>query len=283
MPPGGFLMPDAGSFDALLALLRGLYQDLFHGLRAAQSPDAGFALLVVAGLAFAYGVLHVLLPGHQKTVIGSYFLSENADYRQGFLAGGLFALFHGLSATLVPLFLRFVLDMTLGQSSQLSARFTQTLAFGGILLVALGLFVLKLRQLPELRRRADLTRVRRTLGFDLHDRLETAYEPVPWRRLLPFLFFAAILPCPDTIVFLAALGLGAVGPGLAAVAGMTLGMTATLTVIALSVIAAKRSGRGLRRRTEGWVTVFLVELLGLAVLVAFAFLLVPPDLGPRLP
>jgi len=60
------------------------------------------------------------------------------------------------------------------------------------------------------------------------------------------------------------------------VGAMTLGMAATLTVIALSVIAAKRSGRGLAKRAEGWAGLFLVEILGLVVLVVFAFLLIPP-------
>ena len=63
--------------------------------------------------------------------------------------------------------------------------------------------------------------------------------------------------------------------GLASVAAITLGMAATLTGIALAVIAAKRTGRGLARRSEGWIWVFLLEVGGLVLLVAFAFLLVP--------
>jgi len=268
-------MTGTSALDGLLQILRDLYQALFSSLKAAQGTDPGWALGILVALSFAYGVLHIVLPGHQKTVIGAYFLSENGRYAQGFLAGGLFAVFHALSATLLPLGLRALFQLTMGKTSQLSSQVTQMVAFGGILAVAAILFALKLRDLPDLRRRAHLNRMRRRLGFDLHDRLETAYEPIPWRKLLPFLFFAAILPCPDTIIFLASLSLGAVGPGLAAVAAMTLGMATTLTVVALSVIAAKRSGRGLTRRNEGWVAVFVVEVLGLVVLVGFTFLLIP--------
>ena len=268
-------MTDPNQMASFLSMLKDLYQALYHALRSAQGPDPAQGLTLLVGLSFAYGVFHVMLPGHQKAVIGAYFLSENSRYGQGLLAGGLFALFHALSATLLPLLLRTVLQLTLGQTNQLNSRLTQTVAVAGILVMAFILFVWKLKGIPELRRRANLAKMRRRLGFDLHDRLETAYEPVPWRRLLPFLFFAAILPCPDTIIFLVSLSQGAVGPGLAAVGAMTLGMAATLTAIALSVIAAKRSGRGLARRAEGWAGLFVVEVLGLAILVAFAFLLIP--------
>lgn len=275
-------MNEAGWVASLLDVLRSLYQTLYHSLRFAQTDGGFWAVAVLAGLSFAYGVLHILLPGHQKTVIGAYFVSENSRYAQGFLAGGLFAVFHGLSATVFPLVLHVALQWTMGQTNQVGAQIAQTVSVVGILVVAGLLFLLKLRGIPELRRKAALVTMRRRLGFDLHDRLETAYEPVPWRRLLPFLFFAAILPCPDTIVFLAALSLGAVGPGLVAVGAMTLGMALTLTVVALTVIAAKRSGRSLGRRPLGWVGAFALEVAGLVVLVLFALLLLPVAGNTRL-
>lgn len=272
-------MNNPSFIDQLLELLRNLYQALYQGLRAAQGPEGLTALFVVAGLAFAYGVFHVLLPGHQKAVISAYFISEKADYRQGFLVGALFALFHGLSAILLPLALRFGLQLTLGKTNQLTSHILQVTAFVGVIVIALVLLIQKVVRIPELRRHADLGRVRRLMGFDLHERLETSYEPVPWGKLMPFLFFAALLPCPDTIVFLAALSLGAVVPGLTAVLAMTLGMAMTLTILALVVIGAKRSGRGLTRRTTGWVGMFTLELLGVVALVAFAFLLIPWGAG----
>ena len=231
---------------------------------------------------FLYGVFHTMLPGHQKSVIGAYFLSENARYGQGFLAGGLFAVFHAITAIVVLLLIRLVLHFTAGQTLNNATLYTQTVSAWGIFLVAFILFIIKVRDIRELRRKSALSKMRRRLGFDLHERLETAYEPVPWRRFLPFLFFAAVLPCPGTLlVLLFSLSLGAIGLGLASVAAITLGMAATLTVLALAVIAAKRTGRGIARKNDGWVGIFLVEVLGLVVLVAFAFLLIPFDGNSR--
>lgn len=264
--------------ETILELQKQFHEGLSASLRAALAPDGGWALLLLLGFSFLYGVFHTVLPGHQKTVIGAYFVSENARYGQGFLAGALFAVFHAVSAVGVLLLIRLVLRFTAGQSLSQASALTQLVSAWGILIVAVALFLLKLRDIGELRRKAALAKMRRRLGFDLHERLETAYEPVPWRRFLPFLFFAAVLPCPGTLlVLLFSLSLGALGLGLASVAAITLGMAATLTALALMVIAAKRGGRGLARRTEGWVGVFLVEVLGLVVLVAFAFLLIPFD------
>lgn len=264
--------------EAILELQRQFHQGLSASLRAAQAPDPGLALALLLGFSFLYGVFHTLLPGHQKAVIGAYFVSENARYAQGFLAGALFAVFHAVSAVGVLLIVRLVLQFTAGQSLTQATLVTQTLSAWGILVVALGLFLLKLRDIGELRRRATLARMRRRLGFDLHERLETTYEPVPWRKFIPFLFFASLLPCPGTLlVLLFSLSLGALGLGLASVTAITLGMTTTLTALALAIIAAKRSGRGLARKTEGWVGIFVLEVVGLLVMVALAFFLIPFD------
>lgn len=270
--------------DIILELQRQFHQGLSSSLRAAMGPEGGLALTLLLGFSFLYGVFHTLLPGHQKAVIGAYFVSENARYAQGFLAGALFAVFHAVSAVGVLLLVRLVLKFTAGQSLAQATAFTQTVSAWGILIVAVVLFLFRLKDIGELRRRAALARMRRRLGFDLHERLETAFEPVPWKRFLPFLFFAALLPCPGTLlVLLFSLSLGALGLGLASVVAITLGMAATLTVLALAIIAAKRTGGGLvRRAPQGWVGVFLLEVLGLIVLAAFAFFLIPFDGSVRL-
>jgi ABC-type nickel/cobalt efflux system permease component RcnA len=262
----------------ILELQKQFHDALTASLRAALAPDGGMALSLLLGFSFLYGVFHTLLPGHQKSVIGAYFLSENARYGQGFLAGALFAVFHAMTAIAVLLLIRLVLHFTAGQSLNQATAFTQTVSAWGIMGVAFVLFLMKVKDIGELRRRAALGRMRRRLGFDLHERLETAYEPVPWRRFIPFLFFAALLPCPGTLlVLLFSLSLGALGLGLASVAAITLGMAATLTALALTVIAAKQTGRGLTRKSKGWVGVFLLEMAGLVLLVGFAFLLIPFD------
>jgi len=147
--------------EAILELQRQFHQGLSSSLRAAMGPDGGLALTFLLGFSFLYGVFHTLLPGHQKAVIGAYFVSENARYAQGFLAGALFAVFHAASAVGVLLLIRLVLKFTAGQSLAQATAFTQTVSAWGILVVALVL----LHGLRELsgyaRRRRDRVLSRR--------------------------------------------------------------------------------------------------------------------------
>ena len=257
--------------ETIAELQRQFQSALSASFRAAQGVDGGTALLLLLGFAFLFGVFHTLMPGHQKVILGSYFLSENARYGQGFLAGGLFAVFHGVMTVTVLFVFWGIFHLAAGESVSQTTALTQTVSAWGLLAVAAGLVVWKLKDIGRLRRLGALDKMRQRLGFDLHDRIETSYEPMPWKKFLSFLFFAALFPCaPSLFVLFFALRLGALNLGLAAVAAISLGMAATLTLLALIVIASKRA----IIRTN-WFWSFLAELFGLLVMVVFAFFLIP--------
>lgn len=66
-----------------------------------------FALL----LAFGYGALHTLGPGHGKTVVASYFIGTGGSFRRGVTMGVRIAIIHVFSAVLVV----FLFDLTMRQ------------------------------------------------------------------------------------------------------------------------------------------------------------------------
>jgi ABC-type nickel/cobalt efflux system permease component RcnA len=258
--------------ETIAELQRQFQSALSASFRAAQLPDGGAALFLLLGFAFLFGVFHTLMPGHQKAIIGAYFLSENARYGQGFLAGALFAAFHGVTTVTVLLVFWGLLHLAAGQSVTQTTALTQTISAWGLLAVATGLVIWKVKDIGRLRRLGSLDRMRQRLGFDLHERLETAYEPLPWKKFMSFLFLAALFPCPPSLfVLFFSLRLGALNLGLAAVAAISIGMAATLTAIALAVIASKKA----IRRQGRWYWVFSAELSGLMLMVVFAFFLIP--------
>ncbi|NNM54991.1 MAG: hypothetical protein HKM05_09745 [Spirochaetales bacterium] len=267
-------------FSKVIQLQQTFQFGLSHAIRDLKIHPWAPALWTLLIFSFLYGALHVLLPGHQKSVIGAYFLSENARYGQGFLVGILFALAHGVSVTITLLVLRFVLRLAVGTSLAVATQFLQGFAVIGVVSVASVLVVRRLSQWKEVSRLSALDKMRQTLGFDWHDRLETSYEPVPWRRLLPFLFFAAVLPCPGSLlVLLFALGLGAPVLGLISVGAISLGMAVSLTLLSLAVIAVKKSGRQRVRSGRGRITVLVLELASLAALLGFSLLMWPAGPG----
>jgi hypothetical protein len=66
--------------------------------REIKQDPLGPAFWAYLGLAFAYGVIHALGPGHGKVFVGTYFLTRNATPGQGVLAGVVIGFLHVFSA-----------------------------------------------------------------------------------------------------------------------------------------------------------------------------------------
>jgi nickel/cobalt exporter len=86
---------------ALLTFQREANRLIATHMRAIREGQTSLPLLIGAGLAFLYGVVHALGPGHGKLVIVSYFLSREAQIGRGFLMGLQIAVFHVISAMVV--------------------------------------------------------------------------------------------------------------------------------------------------------------------------------------
>ena len=86
---------------ALLTFQREANRLIGEHMRAIREGTSSTALLIGIGLAFLYGVVHALGPGHGKLVVVSYFLSRDARVGRGLLMGLQIAIFHVLSAMVV--------------------------------------------------------------------------------------------------------------------------------------------------------------------------------------
>ena len=86
---------------ALLTFQREANRLIATHMRAIRDGETSLPLLIGAGLAFLYGVVHALGPGHGKLVVVSYFLSREAQIGRGLLMGLQIAVFHVISAMVV--------------------------------------------------------------------------------------------------------------------------------------------------------------------------------------
>jgi nickel/cobalt exporter len=93
--------PLAALGRALLTFQREANRLIAQHMRAIREGEGWLPLVIGAGLAFLYGVLHALGPGHGKLVVLSYFLSREARVGRGLLMGLQIAIFHVLSAIVV--------------------------------------------------------------------------------------------------------------------------------------------------------------------------------------
>lgn len=102
-------------------------------------------LLLATLFSFIYGVLHAAGPGHAKTVVASYFLSKNADYRYGFWMALRIGVTHMLAAVVTVVILKFILDKSLLSSAQ-ETKLVGLVSYGLITLIGLFLFFRNIRQ-----------------------------------------------------------------------------------------------------------------------------------------
>ena len=79
-------------------------------------------------IAFSYGVLHTLGPGHGKAVIVAYFVGEGGSLRRGLTMGIRIAIFHVLSAIAIVV----LTTLVLRQSAPNNYRVLQLVSYGAI-------------------------------------------------------------------------------------------------------------------------------------------------------
>ncbi len=103
-----------------------------------ENPWGG-AFWSYLGLAFAYGVIHALGPGHGKVFVSTYFLSRKARVSHGILMGSLMSFLHVLSAVVLVTLFYFVLRAGGMSSVDEAGRHMQKISAGLISLV--GLFL----------------------------------------------------------------------------------------------------------------------------------------------
>ncbi|WP_217355139.1 nickel/cobalt transporter, partial [Ruegeria arenilitoris] len=121
------------------------------------SMDQGKSLATVAFallVAFLYGVLHTLGPGHGKAVVISYFVGEGGSLRRGVGMGVRIAIVHVFSAVAAV----FLLDLAIRQTTGGAPSDYRLIRLGSYaLIIAIGLLMLwkSLRTIHDLRRTAS--------------------------------------------------------------------------------------------------------------------------------
>jgi ABC-type nickel/cobalt efflux system permease component RcnA len=106
--------PVAAVGRALLTFQREANRLIAQHMRAIRDGESSLPLLIGMALAFTYGVVHALGPGHGKLVVVSYFLAREARIGRGLLMGLQIAIFHVISAMAVVALADLVLRQAFG-------------------------------------------------------------------------------------------------------------------------------------------------------------------------
>jgi nickel/cobalt transporter (NicO) family protein len=261
------LMP-GGVMQRLGHMQMQLNETISREFRSEHKTGSTAALLTILALAFLYGVVHAAGPGHGKSVVGSYFVANEARWASGLLMGGVISLMQGATAIAIVFLMSLVLhSRELGVANQ--GALVDCISYGIVTLIGLVLFW-----------RAATGR-----GHD-HAHFGAAHGPKHehehehtgarhgGRRFL--IAATGVAPCASAIIImLFALANDAMGVGVAAVLALSLGMAVTVSAVGVLGIVARRllmrlsRGPGLSlERVER-----VLRLVGSAAIVGFAGLL----------
>ncbi|MEH2199576.1 nickel/cobalt transporter [Nostoc sp.] len=226
--------------------LTGRSNDLFTSLITQENHNF-LTILIALAIAFLWGGLHALSPGHGKTIVGAYLVGSRSNAKH--------ALFLGLITTITHTAGIFALGLvTLGTSQFILTEelYPWLSVLSGVLvtIIGLNLFISRL-QGTQVSHSHDHVHSHEH-SHDLHhhhhhNHVHHSHLPphsdvssMKWSSLLALGISGGLLPCPSAlVVLLSAIAMGRVGFGLALVSAFSLGLATVLTGIGLILVYAK--------------------------------------------
>jgi nickel/cobalt transporter (NicO) family protein len=250
-PPVAAWRPVAAVGQALLAAQREANRLLAQHMRAIRDGETSLPLLLGLMLAFGYGVLHALGPGHGKLVVVSYFLAREARIGRGLLMGLQIAVCHVLSAMVVVAAADLVLRRALG-GPPAEVEGLRLASYGLILAIGLVMLAQAVRRSRARRAGVEPAACCGHAGNDHHRHRDVPGEKAQQGALS---FGVGLVPCTgavlillyamaNDILFAGMLLVGAIAAGMA----LTMGALGLLSVVARRSVAARVAAGGGERR-----------------------------------
>jgi ABC-type nickel/cobalt efflux system permease component RcnA len=207
----------------------------FAGLFADAAAGQGvIALLLLAAL--GWGALHALSPGHGKAMVAAYLVGTRGRPRHAVALGVTVTVTHTIGV-----FALGVVTLGLSQYVLPEDLYPWLTLVSGLMVVGVGAAVLRSR---VRRARADAHPHEHAHDHDHghdHHHSHPHHHELGWRGILGMGTAAGLIPCPSAlVVLLAAISQHQVALGLLLIVAFSVGLAATLTVLGLAVVYARR-------------------------------------------
>ena len=178
---------------------------------------SGGLLLAGLAVAFGFGAMHAMAPGHGKTIVAAYLVGARGTFRHAILLGGMVTLTHTISV--------FGLGMVTLYLSQyvMAAQLVKTLGVvSSASIVLVGIWLL----------------LQRTGVLDHGHSHEV--DEVGGGSLVALAVSGGMVPCPSALILLlSAISVERTGFGLLLLVAFSLGLASVLMAIGVAVLYAK--------------------------------------------
>jgi nickel/cobalt transporter (NicO) family protein len=237
---------------ALLTFQREANRMIARHMKAIRDGETPVPLVIGIMLAFAYGVVHALGPGHGKIVVVSYFLSRNARIMRGFLMGLQIATFHVLSAMAVVALADLVLRQAFGgpPAEVAGVRFA---SYGLIGLIGMVMLAQAVRRSWLRRRGIEVGHACCDHGHEPRHHGQGPPETVARAEEGALSLGVGLVPCTGAVlILLYALANGILFAGALLVAAIAAGMAITMGALGvLSIVARNAVAARVERVADG--------------------------------
>ena len=240
-------------------------KSLFESIQDEKNP---FSYLLLLLFAYAYGLIHALGPGHGKTLVGSYFLSNNRSYSKALFISLAIGLVHTFSAFLLTLVIYYVVDTFLAQFMTESIYYTTKVS--ALIIIAIALYLLYKKYKVY---QAILKPSMYQYSTQLHAQTCVCNSCKVDKNSTDaaLIISAGIIPCPGTVtIFIFSLSFGLFYAGFLAALVMSLGMSTIIFLSALLSVAIRNktssSNSNVKKYLE-YASLSIILVLGVFLLV----------------
>lgn len=238
--------------------LRTLSEKIHGALAKAQEEPSFTSIGAILLFSLLYGILHAAGPGHGKTLVASYFSTNERSYARGGLVALLIATTHVVSAFAITVILYWFVHAMFSQTIQDVSLYATKASGVIILIIALYLARQKWLYYRPKPRTMSFSTAPHVSSCGCHSCKTTANSTD-----LMLILGAGIVPCPGTIVvFLFALSMGMIWLGILSAVVMSLGMGLTIAITAVL-------GTALRRKSASGGKKYLkiIDILGVSIML----------------
>jgi ABC-type nickel/cobalt efflux system permease component RcnA len=212
-----------------------LKQKITRQVRQAKAEKSIKPLFVLVLLSFFYGVLHAAGPGHGKAVATSYLFSRGRQLGNGILLGNLIALFHALSAVVLVVVLRQILDVSITGSLDKTTLMMQKISYALISMMGTGLLI------------------RNLINWHRRKQQESQPQALPLgRNILAMAFFTGMVPCPGVVlIMLFTMSMDMMWLGMVLSLSTAVGMGVIISAVVTVVLKGKTMALGSLEQRPG--------------------------------
>jgi len=202
------------------------------------SGQGNSSLWIILAMAFIYGCVHALAPGHAKTLTAAYLVGSRHRWPHALALAGVVTLTHTGTILILAIITKLAWGGGLGAATQALLS-----GFSGLIVLALGIQRLRGGSLHSHKHNHNNDHHHHSSSHDHSHETEKVApaEKGSYTQILWLGFAGGLAPCPGAIwIYFLALGFGRPGLGVALVISLSLGLALVLMIVGFATIYFRR-------------------------------------------